>query len=119
MADWECPDGTVVRLEVEPVYCANCGALVGHSPKENMIFGFHLCNPCFAKYGAIAGTLAVPEEEFNRAVAYEVLKRYGRQMTDLELSIESHRGTLGTTLEALERDSPYPVPSSRPQLPGG
>lgn len=56
------------------------------------------------------GTYAVPEDEFNKAVAYEMEKRFGRHLSDLELFHQAEKGILGRELELLEKESPYPIP---------
>jgi hypothetical protein len=52
-----------------PIFCANCGAPGGVVPEENMTFAFYLCNACYEQYGAIAGTMAVPDEVFFAQIA--------------------------------------------------
>ena len=111
MADWELPGGGTIRLEMMPIYCANCGKHYGYVPKENCTFACWMCNECVAKYGLIANTYAMPDDEFNRAVAFEVQERYGKDMTELELFKEIEQGRIGTALEKLERESPYILPS--------
>jgi hypothetical protein len=79
--------GTVFRGGVPwtPIYCANCGADGGLVPEENMTFAFYLCDPCFEKHGAIAGTMAVPDQVFWKKVHEAMLEKYGRILTPLEL----------------------------------
>jgi hypothetical protein len=115
VVDWELPDGRTVRVEAEPVYCASCGCPFGWVPRENMAFCFWLCNQCFERYGAIAGTYAAPDEEFRRAVVAEVEARFGRGLTDTELGRLAGEGRLGRALELLSRESPYPGPDRRPR----
>jgi hypothetical protein len=67
-----------------PVFCANCGAPGGHCP-ETSTFLFYLCNGCFAKHGAITGTMAVPDKEFYEKVAQEQMETYGRPLSHNEL----------------------------------
>jgi hypothetical protein len=50
----------------QPIYCANCGHPGGRVPEENMTFAFWLCNNCYETHGAIAATMAVPDEIFWR-----------------------------------------------------
>ena len=45
-----------------PVFCANCGADGGLCPEENMTFMFYLCRKCSETYGAITGTMMMPDE---------------------------------------------------------
>lgn len=109
MADWPLPSGGTVRVEVQPVYCANCGKLWGHVPKDNTGFAFWLCARCFEGHGPLAGTYAVPEDAFNRALAHEMEERFGRHLSDGELAALAERGELGRAIELLARESPYPV----------
>ncbi len=110
MGDWALPDGTVVRIEVVPTYCGSCGRpSKQYVPKDNTAFYFCLCRPCFDKYGHIAGTMVSTVEEFNRDVEYEMMNKFGRALTDLELFHLLERGELGTALEKLNRESPYKV----------
>lgn len=110
MVDWDMPDGSKVRIEVVPIYCGNCGKLYGHVPKENTTFVFWLCRKCFEHHGAIAGTYAMPDDEFNQKVAFEMREKFHRDLTDLELFHLAEHGKLGTALENLVKDSPYLVP---------
>lgn len=111
MVDWQLTDGRTVRLEVVPVYCANCGVKYGHVPRDTTAFACWLCRRCHETHGDIAGTYAVPDEDFNQAVQAEMEARFGRALTEAEIidAIRDHR--LGPALEALARESPYPVRS--------
>jgi hypothetical protein len=107
MADFTLPSGQTVRLQMSPVFCANCGADGGYVPTENMTFAFYICQKCHDSCGAIAGTLAVPDEEFRRTVAYEMEERFGKALTAEEIHLAVETGRLGTALDALLRESPY------------
>jgi hypothetical protein len=107
MGDWQLPDGATVRIEIQPIFCANCGVLYANIPRDNTDFAFALCNDCFWTYGRIAGTYAMPDDEFNKKLAAEMQARYGRDLTHTELALEADQGTLGPALEALRRDAPY------------
>jgi hypothetical protein len=110
MVDWPLPGGGTVRIEVEPSFCANCGNPNPHYvPKDNTTFDFWLCNQCAEDYGEIAGTYMMPDEEFNRAVEAEMLDRFGRSLDVMEIAVAVDRGTLGTALELLAKESPYKV----------
>ena len=111
MVDWELPDGTTVRCEAQPIYCANCGKFYGHVPKENTTFAFYMCQPCFDKYGALAGTLAVPDDEFHRNVEAEMMARFGKVLNPFEIAAAKDQGLLGPLLTLLEKESPFKVPS--------
>jgi len=43
------------------VYCASCGMRAGVIRPEWFAHVFYLCEPCCEKYGAIEGTVEVPE----------------------------------------------------------
>ena len=45
-----------------PIFCGNCGADGGFVPEENMTWAFWLCTPCWEKHGALAATMAIPDE---------------------------------------------------------
>lgn len=111
MVDWPLPGGGSTRLEAQPIYCANCGKLYGYVPKDNTSFAFWLCRKCFETYGEIAGMLAVPEEEFNQAVEFEMQERFGRGLSAEEIALIKEDGRLGHALELLEKESPYPNPT--------
>jgi hypothetical protein len=112
--DWPLPDGTTTRIECATVYCANCGKACLLVPRDNTSFMCYLCNPCFDKYGAIAGTYAVPDDEFNQAVSHELAQKakslgLQRPLTVEDIAVLADRGELGSALEKLEKESPYPV----------
>jgi len=68
-----------------PIFCANCGTAGGRVPEENCTFAFYLCNNCVEKWGAVAGTYAVPDDVFWANVRREQQEKYGRQLLPLEL----------------------------------
>ncbi len=105
MVDWELSDKSTVRLEAQPIYCANCGVEYGYVPRETTTFVFWLCGTCFRAYGHVAGTCAVPDEEFNRDLQEEMQRRYGRALSHEELTVQAEDNNLGPYLEALQRDS--------------
>jgi len=90
------------------VHCANCGALGGYVPEENMTFAFYLCNPCTEKWSPQADQLAVPDEIFFQLVKEEQLEKYGRELTTPELLVVL--ADENSSLSKLARD--------RPQLTG-
>ena len=114
MADFDVPGAGTVRLEMIPIFC-QCGKLYGYVPKDNTSFVCWLCQTCFEKYGQAAGTCAVPDDAFNEHVAEEILARFGRPLTDAELSAAAAQGKLGRALELLEKESPYPSRDRRPR----
>lgn len=77
--------GTVFGIMV-PIYCASCGTDGGLVPEKSTTFIFWLCNPCFGKYGEIAGTMVQPDQEFWREVKQEMAEGFGRELNDRELS---------------------------------
>ena len=106
MADWTLPDGRVERIEVQPVFCANCGAEHGFVPKDNTTWAFFLCNPCFDKWGVPAGLMVQSDADFWESVHQEMLAKFGRALTSVEVEVLHDQGKLGAPLEALMRDSP-------------
>jgi hypothetical protein len=69
-----------------PVFCANCGVEGGMCPEENMTFICWICAKCNVTYGAIAGTLSMPDEVFWREVAEAQRAKYGRVLTAEEVA---------------------------------
>lgn len=108
MVDWEF-GGKTVRIEVVPIFCANCGKAYGFVPKENTAFVCWMCRPCYERLGVVQGTYATPDEEFCKNVENEMLDRFGRALTDAELFALSEKNELGTALEKLAKESPYLV----------
>ena len=109
MVDWTLADGTSVRIEVEKIYCANCGKAYGWVPKENTTWACFLCTECFERWGAVAGAYAIPNNAFWEAVAYECLDRFGYIPTEEELMKLKDGVRLGSALEKLEKESPIKV----------
>lgn len=68
-----------------PVFCANCGADGGMVPEANMTFAFYLCQACAETYGAIAGTMMMPDQVFWERLKQEQLEAHGRFLTEQEL----------------------------------
>lgn len=110
--DWKLSDGTVARVEVQPIFCANCGKKYGWVPKDNTTFVCWLCNKCHEKFGNVIGTYAMPDEEFCRNVQQEMQERFGHDLTLEEIAYLKDRGELGPELTLLEKESPYKVPSN-------
>jgi hypothetical protein len=85
LVDRQLLDGSVVRQEFVPIFCASCGKEFNHKPidgipagcvpKDSVSFVCWLCPPCFEKHGAVAGTYAVPEDEFNQNLQAEMRAR--------------------------------------------
>ena len=70
----------------QPIYCASCGAAGGMVPQENTTFAFWLCNPCFATHGELTNVMMMPDEVFWGHVAQEQMEKYGRLLTNEELT---------------------------------
>src|SRR6185295_9971847 len=68
-----------------PVFCANCGVRGGSCPEENMTFLFYICPKCFERYGAITGTMVMPDEVFFEKLKQEQLASHGRFLDEKEL----------------------------------
>jgi hypothetical protein len=117
LAPWELPNGDVVLIEAEHVFCCSCGKLYGLVPKENTVETVVICRKCFETYGAelIAGYYVQKTDEFCKDVEQEMHDRYGRTLTDEELYNEDRDHNLGPALEALIRDSPFPSKDNRPK----
>jgi hypothetical protein len=90
-----------------PVYCANCGKLCASCPAENMTFMFYLCTPCFETHGAIAGTMAVPDEVWWQKIHEESLETYGRDLSNDELVAIVAADT--SPLATLIKEGPSPL----------
>jgi hypothetical protein len=58
-------------LQVEPVFCANCGKLHGYVPSENTTFACWLCNECAEKYGTSLAGYLMPDEVYWERVRQE------------------------------------------------
>jgi hypothetical protein len=105
LMDWPLDDGTIVRIECVPIFCANCGKPYGFVPKDNITFVCWFCDPCFEKYGKQAGMLYSPDHEFRENVKNEMETRFGRHLTAEELL--ANKDNLGTGLNNLIKESPY------------
>lgn len=90
---------------MEPVFCANCGVRGPDVPAENMTFAFWLCdkqiNGCFERFGAIAGTMVMPDQVFWQKIKEESLEHYGRELTHEELGavVASDTSPLATLIK--------------------
>lgn len=107
MVNWATPGGGTVRLELEPIYCFNCGVPNGYVPRAVMSFVSWLCRSCSEKWGEYASNWSVADEAFWSAVGAEMEDRFGRSLTQLELETLAEQGRLGSALEKLGRESPY------------
>ena len=109
LADWPMPDGTAVRMQMEPIYCVNCGRPNGYVPAGVVSWVSWLCLPCAETWGEHANNWRHPDESFWEAVGAEMIERFGRHLTGDEIEIAADQGMLGRALELLERESPYKV----------
>lgn len=111
MVDWPILDGTgrTVRLELEPIYCFNCGKPNGYVPREVMSFVSWLCLPCAEKWGEHANNWQTADEEFWLLVQAEMIARFGRVLDQAELDRLAAQGQLGKALELLDKESPYRI----------
>jgi hypothetical protein len=112
VGDWELPSGRVVRILLEYTYCCSCGKLYGVCPSENMVDVLCFCRKCWEKYGEemISGYYVSSTEQFCQDVGNELMERFGYTPTDVEIFEFAKDHRLGPALEALMRDSPFPVP---------
>ena len=67
-----------------PVFCANCGRDGGWCPEENMTFLFYLCPHCAETYGAVAGTMLMPDEVFFSKLAEAQIEEVGHALSPEE-----------------------------------
>lgn len=107
MVDWPLADGSSVRLELEPIYCFNCGVPNGYVPRHLMSFVSWLCGKCSQDFGELAENWRVADQDFWDTVAAEMLDRFGRVLSQQELEALAAQGRLGTLLEKLDNESPY------------
>jgi hypothetical protein len=84
-----------------PVFCANCGVPGGMCPEENMTFLFYQCDKCHEKYGAVVGTMQMPDEVFWEKCKQEQLQAYGRYLNQIELAtvLEQDASPLATLIK--------------------
>jgi hypothetical protein len=91
------------RLNMVPVYCGNCGVSGPLVPMENMTFAFWLCKKC-EKFGAIAGTMQMPDEVFWAKVKEAEIEKYERELNPAETAEALKDGD--SILSKLARDRP-------------
>jgi len=89
------------RINMQPIFCANCGKLGAYVPEENMTFAFWLCNGCEAQWATLAGTYTTSDEQFYATVAEEMIETYGHYLTEPEVMAaeQSTTGSLSTLLK--------------------
>lgn len=89
-------------LNMQPIFCANCGKLGGWCPAENMTFVCWLCDdPCSKQWGQLAHTYTSPDEVFWEKVKQESLEKKGHYLTEKEVIAveESSCNPLSTLLK--------------------
>jgi hypothetical protein len=64
--------------EWTPYFCANCGKRGGSVMAKDYNFAFWQCQPCFEKWGDIAGTYAIPDEVFWAKLNAAQIEEFGR-----------------------------------------
>ena len=111
MVDWKITDEfgnpKTIKLELEPIFCFNCGKPNGYVPTEILSWCSWLCLPCAEKWGPKATELHSSDDRFWEDVAAEMMSRFGKVLTQHELEVLASQGRLGSALEKLERESPY------------
>ncbi len=106
MADWTCPDGKTIRLELQPIFCLVCGKPKGYVPTFMSVASF-MCQRCAEENQEYVSTCMFSDELFWRDVAFEMESRFGHVLSNQELNVLAEQGRLGTALELLNRESPY------------
>lgn len=116
VADWPIyePDGfggiktRTIRLEMEPIFCFNCGKPNGYVPVGLMSFVSWMCDYCAEAWGGTALLHNHADQEFWDKVEAEMVRVYGHALTQAELEkLAGSAGGLSRGLELLERESPY------------
>lgn len=107
MVDWGTATGETVRLELEPIFCFNCGKPNGYVPRDIMSFVSWLCQPCSDRWGHDASLHVHADQEFWDKVGHEMQTRYGRALTQLELWALAEADRLPEAMKLLIRESPY------------
>lgn len=59
------------NIEVEEVFCANCGKRHGWVPQQNTTYAFWLCNYCSETYGTSLPGYLMPDEVYWEKVRLE------------------------------------------------
>jgi hypothetical protein len=108
---WECADGTRVRVEAIPAYCVSCGKWLSKVPKDTTVHIALICRKCYDRDPACFAGMVGSEEEFNRKLEDEMLSKYGRYLSDVELLQLYEDQNLSVGLQMLLRETPYPVPT--------
>lgn len=94
------------RLEMEKIYCPECGKSKGWIPTGIFSWICFLCDDCSITYGQKYNGCSAPDHEFWDAVGHEMQARFGRALSGEELDRLAERAELGRFLELLNRESP-------------
>jgi hypothetical protein len=71
------------RINMQPIFCANCGTLGAYVPAENMTFACWLCpGTCSEQWSPLPGTYTTPDEVFWEQAKAEMLAKYGHFLTE-------------------------------------
>lgn len=93
------------RLNLRPIFCANCGKLGAYVPEENCTFAIWLCDhPCAEQWGPQYGLAAMPDEIFWQKVQQEQMEKYGRYLTPNEMQALAQNST--SAMSKLLKESP-------------
>jgi hypothetical protein len=108
VADWPDGNGGSIRLELEPIYCFNCGKPNGYVPVGLMSFVSWLCVDCSITWGQNAKAHKHADQDFWDKLYECMMTKYGRALTQEEINRLAEGNNLGQ-LALLERESPYKV----------
>lgn len=107
VVDWPLANGSIVRLELVPIWCIWCGRPCGHVPRRGTSFVSWLCAKCSVEHGKEVGLMRCADQDFWDKLAAEMLESYGEALTQEQLERLASRGELSRGLQLLERESPY------------
>ena len=111
MGLWQLPSGQQVRVEAHPIYCVGCGIKYAYCPIENLAAVTCICQKCYDKDPNVFVGYVGSDQEFCEAVQYEMQRIHGHDLSIEEICALDAQGRLGTSLELLARESPFPVPT--------
>jgi hypothetical protein len=94
------------RMEMEKIFCPECGKQKGWIPSGIFSWVCFLCDACAAEKGEKYAECKTPDHEFWAAVGNEMQARFGRALSEQELNQLAERAELGRLLELLNRESP-------------
>lgn len=93
------------RLNMQPIFCANCGKLGAYVPEENMTFAFWLCDgPCTDQWGTLAGTYTSTDEVFWETVQGEMQEKFGHDLTEHDV-LKAEQQTTGALCTLLKEST--------------